>query len=78
MVSTRRANAMSLNGSITGHIGFYYNHARDTIDWYKFTTTGDGLVNLQLASSNGQNVYWQLYDGKRNYLSQWNLHCRNR
>jgi len=58
-----QANTMTLNGSITGHVGFYYNHVRDTVDWYKFTTTGDGLVNLQLAVSNGQYVYWYLYDG---------------
>ncbi len=58
-----QANTMALNGSITGHVGFYYNHVRDTVDWYKFTTTGDGLVNLQLAISNGQYAYWYLYDG---------------
>jgi len=58
-----QANTVSLNGSITGHIGYYYNHVSDTTDWYKFTTNGDGLVKLNLAVSNGQYVYWQLFDG---------------
>ncbi len=57
-----QAKVLPLNGKKTGHIDYYYNVHRDTIDWYKFTTTGDGLVKLTMASANGQNVYWQLYD----------------
>jgi Secretion system C-terminal sorting domain/Fibronectin type III domain len=58
-----QADALTLNGSITGHVGFYYNHVRDTADWFKFTTNSDGLVKLNFAVQDNQAIYWQLYDG---------------
>ncbi len=38
------AIVLPFNGSKTGHVGYYYNNKRDTADWYKVTTTADGLV----------------------------------
>ena len=41
------------NSSKTGHIGYYYNNLRDTADWYKITTTADGLLRVYLNTSRG-------------------------
>ena len=61
--STRaQALVLPLNGSKTGHIGYYYNHHRDSVDVYKVTTTADGRLRLTMASANGQNIYIDLYD----------------
>ena len=59
-----RATALTLplNSTTTGHIGYYYNNHRDSLDWYKITTTGDGLVQLKLTSNNGYNVSAYLFD----------------
>ena len=50
-----RATAVVLpqNGSKTGHVGYYYNNLRDTADWYKITTTTDGLLRVYLTTSLG-------------------------
>jgi Secretion system C-terminal sorting domain/SprB repeat len=60
---------LPLNSSATGHLGYYYNHQRDTADWYKVTTTGDGLLRVYLSmvrgsalSSNTLDVEVLLYD----------------
>ena len=47
-----RATALVLpqNNSTTGHVGYYYNNNRDTTDWYKVTTTADGLLRVYLAT----------------------------
>ncbi|MEP7143985.1 MAG: pre-peptidase C-terminal domain-containing protein, partial [Ferruginibacter sp.] len=47
------AIAVSVAGSKTGHVGYYYNHQRDTADWYKVTTTADGLLRIYLATARG-------------------------
>ncbi|MEP6466842.1 MAG: PPC domain-containing protein, partial [Parafilimonas sp.] len=61
--STRaQAIVLPLNGSKTGHIGYYYNNHRDSVDWYKVTTNADGRLRLTMTSANGQNVYADLYD----------------
>lgn len=57
-----QSGVLPLNGSVTGHIGYYYDMLRDGEDWYSLTTDGDGKINLTLSSSNGQNVYMALYD----------------
>ncbi len=51
----KAATAISLpiNGSSTGHVGYYYNNQRDTTDWYKVTTTGNGLLQLTLSTVRG-------------------------
>ncbi len=67
--STRaQALVLPLNGSKTGHIGYYYNHHRDSVDVYKVTTTADGRLRLTMASANGQNVYIDLYDNNGTIL----------
>ena len=61
--STRaQANVLALNDSTTGHIGYYYNNHRDSVDWYKVTTNSDGLLRLTLTSGNGRNVSAYLFD----------------
>jgi len=56
------ATTLALNATVTGHVGYYFNHHRDTSDWYKVTTTGDGLLKLKLTPANGQYMYCSLYD----------------
>src|SRR5690349_18498124 len=48
---------LALNGSSTGHVGYYYKLVRDTTDWYKVTTTGNGKLTITLVSGNGQYIY---------------------
>jgi hypothetical protein len=75
-----QANAFPLNGSSTGHIGYYYDGVRDTTDWWSIVTTGNGELELTMASGNGQYLYWVLYDGngstvlKSNYTSGTSTH----
>lgn len=43
---------ISENSSVTGHIGYRYNGgAYDINDYYQFTTTNDGNVNIAFTSS---------------------------
>ena len=51
--TTANAVVLPQNGSKTGHVGYYYNHLRDTADWYKVTTTADGLLRVYLATDSG-------------------------
>ncbi|MEP6948670.1 MAG: T9SS type A sorting domain-containing protein [Ginsengibacter sp.] len=51
--TTASAVVLPQNGSKTGHVGYYYNHLRDTADWYKVTTTADGLLRVYLATDSG-------------------------
>ncbi len=57
-----QALTLALNGTLTGHIGYYYNKQRDGADWYKVTTNADGLLKLKLSSQNGSNVSVYLFD----------------
>lgn len=57
-----QALTLALNGSTTGHVGYYFNNHRDTTDWYKVTTNADGLLRLSLTPANGQIIYLVLYD----------------
>ncbi len=56
------ATTFNLNSSTKGHTGYYYNNKRDSVDWYKITLNGDGLLNLKLKPVNGQYVWIYLYD----------------
>lgn len=58
------ANALSfpINTTITGHIGYYYNHYDDTTDVYTITLPVDGKLTINLTPEYGQNVYATLYD----------------
>ncbi|MEO8770888.1 MAG: GEVED domain-containing protein [Ferruginibacter sp.] len=57
------ALTLPLNGSVNGHIGYYFNNHRDSMDVYKVTVAQDGLLSFTITSGNGQDVYAQLYDG---------------
>ncbi len=57
-----KALTMPLNGSVEGHIDYYYNNQRDTSDWYKVKTNADGRLRLTMKSGNAQNVYVYLFD----------------
>jgi hypothetical protein len=57
-----QALTLTQNGNKTGHVGYYYNNHRDTADWYKITTNGDGLLSLSLTPANGKYVWIYLYD----------------
>ncbi len=41
------------DGSETGHLGYYYNNYRDTADWFKVTTTQDGMLSVRLSTLRG-------------------------
>jgi len=56
------ANTLPLNGSVAGHVNYYYNHQRDKEDWYKVTLPQDGRLRLRLTSGNGQYVWAYLFD----------------
>ncbi len=56
------AQVLPLNGSTTGHVGYFYKNQRDTIDWYKLTTNKDGRIDWTLTSANGNYVWAVLYD----------------
>ena len=55
-----------MNGSKTGHLGYYYNNQRDTADWYKVTTTADGLLRVYLTSARGS-----IYSGNTLDVNVW-------
>ena len=57
------AKPMALNGSVTGHLNYYYNGLRDTIDYFKVTTNVDGDLSVTLTSNNGQYIWFQIIDG---------------
>lgn len=56
------AKPITLGSTVTGHIGYYYNLSRDTLDWYKITIADDGLLKLTLTSANSRYVNVYLYD----------------
>lgn len=56
------ALTLPLNGSVTGHLNYYYNNIKDSFDWYKIVTTADGRLQLNVTSGNGQNVWGELWD----------------
>ncbi len=54
----------SVNGTVTGHIGYRNNGGSfDGDDWYKIITTADGDISLNITTENGNLVYFDLYDG---------------
>ena len=58
-----QAKPLALNGSATGHINYYFNNHRDSLDIFKVAVTQDGKLNYTITSENGQYVYALLYDG---------------
>ena len=57
------AITQALNGSNTGHLGYYFNNKRDSTDWYKIVTTANGALQLSYTGNSGNCVYFQLFDG---------------
>ncbi len=50
-------------GTVNGHIGFYRNGGTyDTDDWYKLTTTEDGIITLTINQGTGMYHGIYLYD----------------
>ena len=62
------ATVINLNDSITGHVGYYYNHLRDTFDYRKITLTAYGKLNWTISSQNGHYMYALLYDNNATTL----------
>ncbi|MBK8874427.1 MAG: T9SS type A sorting domain-containing protein [Bacteroidetes bacterium] len=60
--SVATASTLPLNGTVTGHVNYYYNNERDTTDWYAVTVNQDGKLSYTITSS-GLNVYALLFDG---------------
>lgn len=60
--SKAQATDLSVNTTITGHVGYYYNNTRDSADWYKLSIPGDGMIALTLTPANGEYVWVYLYD----------------
>ncbi|MDQ2719982.1 MAG: pre-peptidase C-terminal domain-containing protein [Bacteroidota bacterium] len=60
--SKATAVTLPLNSTTTGHIGYYYNNHRDTLDYYKITTNGDGLLQLKLTTNNVNGISAYLFD----------------
>jgi len=48
--SPQTASTSVVNGSVTGHLGYFSNGTTDTQDYWKFTTTGDGKVTVRVTS----------------------------
>lgn len=63
------AQDLNLNTEITGHIGYTNEDtSNDSADYYKFTLTKDGEVNLNLSQNSGNDINLYLYgkDGDNN------------
>ena len=54
---------LPLNGNKGGHLDYKYtDNTTDGSDWYKVTTTSDGLLRLTLSALGGGDFYVRLYD----------------
>jgi len=53
---------LPVNSSMTGHIGYYYNHYDDTTDVYSITLPEDGRLTVTMNPVYSQNVFATLYD----------------
>ena len=58
-----QAVVLAENDSTKGHIGYYYNGKTDTTDWYKVTTTSDGIFQIQFNNTGYSDIkVISLYD----------------
>jgi|GEM_PF-1390159 len=48
--SSQAASTATVNGTVTGHLGYFSNGKTDTHDYWKITTTSDGMVKIQVTS----------------------------
>jgi hypothetical protein len=53
---------ISINGSNTGHMGFWGNGEIDNYDYYAFTTPYDGKIAFAVAPESTLDAYLDLYD----------------
>lgn len=60
--SVDAAVALSLNGSATGHLGFYGNDFTDFGDWWILTTNVDGKLLVSTLSDSTLEIDLYLYD----------------
>ena len=60
--SAQIAQVLPLNGSATGHIGYYGNGVTDNFDWWKITTTEDGKLTINTITNSTVCLISNLYD----------------
>ena len=53
---------LSLNKTVTGHVGYYNDNKRDTTDYYKIMLPQDGQLDLTITTHNGQYINMYLFD----------------
>ncbi len=60
-----QAKTMKANETTTGHVNFYYNNQKDSVDWYKINYTGSGALTLNILQeahiSNSALQYLRVY-----------------
>lgn len=60
-----QAKTLKANEATTGHVNFYYNNQKDSVDWYKINYTGSGALTLNILQdphiSNGSLNYLWVY-----------------
>lgn len=59
-----QARVLQVNNSVTGQFGYRFNGGlRDSVDWWRVTTTVSGLLQLQYTQNTGNGCsYFQLFD----------------
>ncbi|MEO6818824.1 MAG: T9SS type A sorting domain-containing protein, partial [Ginsengibacter sp.] len=64
--SPQSAIPLSVNKTVTGHVGYYNNNKRDTSDYYKIMIPHDGQLDLTITTNNGSylNMFLLDKDGK--------------
>ncbi|PJB02092.1 MAG: hypothetical protein CO127_00835 [Ignavibacteria bacterium CG_4_9_14_3_um_filter_36_18] len=58
------ANLLPLNNTLTGHIGYdghWASNPADVIDWWKITTTGDGILTVTITQVEPVNLQLAIY-----------------
>ncbi len=48
--SYQTASAAVINGSVTGHVGYFSNGTTDDLDYWKFTVPSDGKITVRVTS----------------------------
>ncbi|HEX5150999.1 MAG TPA: T9SS type A sorting domain-containing protein [Parafilimonas sp.] len=55
------AKILPANKTVTGHVGFYGGHQRDTADYWKINYTGSGALTLNVSLNNWLSNGWGHY-----------------
>jgi hypothetical protein len=66
--SVKAAIAFALNGSSTGHLGFYGNGYTDLADWRKIVTTADGKLVIATYSDPTIEIDNAIYDANQSTM----------